>query len=113
MRGNWWYCPDAPGGQKKLATVGVLREIPVVKVLHADKSKRIVLPNPVKPMSAWVPVLVTEKEVRLVAYEPPEGPSLAKGKVVMGKDGWPVWAGEMVMDPVQALNQDREEDDHA
>jgi hypothetical protein len=92
---------------------GVLREIPVVKVLYADKSKRIVLPNPVKPMSAWVPVLVTEKEVRLVAYESPKGPCLAKGKVVIGKDGWPVWKGEMVMDPVQALNQDREEDDHA
>jgi hypothetical protein len=88
----------------------VLREIPVMKVLHADKSKRIVLPSPVKPLSAWVPVLVTEKEIRLIAYEPPKSPALAKGKVVMGKNGWPVWEGEMVMDPVLALNQDRSED---
>ena len=87
-----------------------LREIPAVKVLHADRSKRIVLPSPAKPLSAWVPVLVTEKEIRLVAYEPPKRPSLARGKVVMGKDGWPVWQGEMVMDPVLALNQDRAED---
>ena len=85
----------------------VLREIPAVKVLHADKSKRIVLPSPDKPLLAWMPVLVTEKEIRLIAYEAPEKPSLAKGKVVMGKDGWPVWEGEMVMDPVTALNHDR------
>ena len=34
----------------------------------------------------------------------------AKGRVVIGKDGWAVWQGEMVMDPVKALNADREED---
>jgi hypothetical protein len=28
----------------------------------------------------------------------------------MGKDGWPVWQGGMVMDLVKALNADREED---
>ena len=90
-----------------------MREIPVVKVLHADKSKRIVLPSPVRPFSAWVPVLVTEKEIRLIAYEPPTQPRLAKGRVVVGKDGWPVWEGEMVMDPVEALKQDRQEDSNA
>jgi hypothetical protein len=81
-----------------------------MKVLRADESKRIVLPSPAKPHSAWVPVLVTEKEIRLVAYEAPTEPDLAKGRVVMGKDGWPVWEGEMVMDPVAALNEDRKED---
>ena len=84
-----------------------------MKVLHADKGKRIVLPSPAKPNSIWVPVLVTEKEIRLIAYEPPKAPSLAKGRVVMGKDGWPVWEGEMVMDPVEALKQDRQEDSNA
>ena len=55
-------------------------------------------------------MLVTEKEIRLVAYEPHREPDLAKGWVVMGQDGWPVWEGEMVMDPVAALNEDRKED---
>jgi hypothetical protein len=53
---------------------------------------------------------VTEKGIRLIAYEPPKAPALAKGRVVMGKDGWPIWQGEIVMDPVEALNADREED---
>ena len=81
-----------------------------MKVLYADRSKRIVLPSPVQPHSAWVPVLVTEKEIRLIAYEPPKQAGLAKGRVMVGKDGWPVWEGEMVMDPVEALKQDRQED---
>ena len=81
-----------------------------MKVLHADKGKRIVLPSPAKPYSAWVPIMVTEKEIRLIAYEPPKAPPPAKGRVVKGKDGWPVWQGEIVMDPVKALNADREED---
>ena len=81
-----------------------------MKVLHADKGKRIVLPSPAKPHSTWVPILVTEKEIRLIAYEPPKAPPRVKGRVVMGKDGWPVWEGEMVMDPVEALNADRKED---
>jgi len=81
-----------------------------MKVLRADEPKRIVLPSPAKPHSAWVPVLVTEKEIRLVAYEPHREPGLAKGRVVVGKEGWPVWEGEMVMDPVAALNEDRKED---
>jgi hypothetical protein len=84
-----------------------------MKVLHADKGKRIVLPSPAKPNSLWVPVLVTEKEIRLIAYEPPKVPTPAKGRVVAGKDGWPVWEGEMVMDPVEALNADRLEDANA
>ena len=88
-------------------------KLPSMKVLHADKGKRIVLPSPVKPNSAWVPILVTEKEIRLIAYEPPKAPAPAKGRVVMGKDGWPVWQGEMVMDPLKALNADREEDTSA
>jgi hypothetical protein len=84
-----------------------------MKVLHADKGKRIVLPSPAKPNSLWVPVLVTEKEIRLIAYEPPKAPTPAKGRVVAGKDGWPVWEGEMVMDPMEALNADRLEDANA
>jgi hypothetical protein len=84
-----------------------------MKVLHADKGKRIVLPSPAKPNSLWVPVLVTEKEIRLIAYEPPKAPTPAKGRVVAGKDGWPVWEGEMVMDPVEALNADRLQDANA
>ena len=53
-----------------------------MKVLHADSSKRIVLPSPVKPHSAWVPVLVTEKEIHLVAFEPPkEPPRMTKEEV--------------------------------
>jgi hypothetical protein len=87
-----------------------IREIPVVRVLHADASKRIVLPGPVRPYSAWLPILVSEKEIRLVAYEPPKESSRAKGRVVIGTDGLAVWEGEMVMDPVKALNQAREED---
>jgi len=81
-----------------------------MKVLHADKWKRIVLPSPAKSNSAWVPILVTEKEIHLIAYETPKVPAPAKGRVVMGKDGWPVWQGELVMDPVKALNADRKED---
>lgn len=81
-----------------------------MKVLHADRAKRIVLPSPAKPNSAWVAVLATEKEIRLIAYEPRAEVELAKGRVVMGKDGWPVWDGEMVVDPVMALNADRSED---
>ncbi len=61
-----------------------IREIPVVKVLHADASKRIVLPSPVRPHSAWVPILVSEKEIRLIAYEPPTETRRAKGRVVIG-----------------------------
>jgi hypothetical protein len=96
---------STPGRAEELANAWLIREIPVVKVLHADSSKRIVLPSPVKPLSAWVPVLVTEKEIRLIAYEPPKKPAFAKGRVVMGKDGWLVWEGEMVMDPVAALDE--------
>lgn len=81
-----------------------------MKVLHANKRKRIVLPSPAKPNSVWVPMLVTEKEIHLIAYEPPKAPVPAKGRVVMGKDGWTVWQGEMIMDPVKALNADREDD---
>ena len=81
-----------------------------MKVLRADNGRRIVLPSPAKPNSAWVPIRVTEKEIRLIAYEPPRAPAPAKGRVVMGKDGWPVWQGEMIMDPVKALNTDREDD---
>ena len=53
-------------------------KLPSMKVLHADKGKRIVLPSPAKPNSAWVPILVTEKEIRLIAYEPPKAPAPAK-----------------------------------
>lgn len=81
-----------------------------MKVLYADASKRIMLPSPIRPHSAWVPILVSEKEIRLIAYEPPEESSRARGRVVIGTDGMAVWAGEMVMDPVKALNQAREED---
>jgi hypothetical protein len=81
-----------------------------MKVLRADNGRRIVLPSPAKPNSAWVPIRVTEKEIRLIAYESPKATLPAKGRVVMGKDGWPVWQGEMIMDPVKALNTDREDD---
>jgi hypothetical protein len=85
-------------------------DISVMKVLHADSSKRIVLPSPARPNSAWVPVLVTEKEIHLVAYEPPEQGPYAKGRVVKDEDGRLVWDGEVVMDPVEAVNKAREED---
>ena len=109
---RWENCraKDSPKGPKGLAFHERIREIPVVKVLHADGSKRIVLPSPVRPHSVWVPILVSEKEIRLIAYEPPKESSRAKGRVVIGKDGLAVWEGEMVMDPVKALNQAREED---
>ena len=81
-----------------------------MKVLYADASKRIVLPGPVRPHSAWLPISVSEKEIRLIAYEPPKEPIRARGRVVIGTDGLAVWDGEMVMDPVKALNQAREED---
>lgn len=84
-----------------------------MKILHADKSDRIVLPGDAKRTRAWVPLLVTEKELRLVAYEPPKTPPRAKGRVVKGPHGWPVWEGEMVMDPVEAINVARAEDEHA
>jgi hypothetical protein len=84
-----------------------------MKPIWADAKKRIRLPKPAKPNSGWVPVLVTEKEMRFVAYEEPSRPRRAKGRVVKGKDGWPVWKGEMAMDPVEALNADRQEDANA
>jgi len=59
------------------------------KPIWADDKKRIRLPKPAKPNSGWIP---------------------AKGRVVKGKDGWLVWKGELVMDPVAALNADRQED---
>jgi hypothetical protein len=43
---------------------------------------------------------------RLVKAEP----APAKGRVVKGPDGWLVWQGEVKMDPVEALNADRQED---
>jgi hypothetical protein len=52
-------------------------KLPSMKVLHADKGKRIVLPSPAKPNSAWVPIMVTEKEIHLIAYEPPKVPAMA------------------------------------
>jgi len=81
-----------------------------LKPIWADAKKRIRLPKPAKPNSGWVPVLVTEKEMRFIAYEGPSRPGTAKGRVVQGKDGWPVWKGELVIDPVEALNEDRQED---
>lgn len=82
-------------------------------MLHADKSDRIVLPGEAKQTRIWVPLVVNAKELRLVAYEPPAMSPRAKGRVVKGPDGWPVWEGEMVMDPVAAVNEARAEDDHA
>ena len=90
-----------------------LWEVPTVnamKPIWADDKKRIRLPKLAKPNTGWIPVLVTDKEMRFVAYEGPQPPSRAKGRVVKGKDGWPVWKGELVMDPVAALNADRLED---
>ena len=84
--------------------------MPSFKPIWADQKKRITLPAPVKPGSAWVPIVVTEKELRFVAYEPPKERGTAKGKVVIGKDGFAVWEGELAMDPVEALNQARKED---
>ena len=80
------------------------------KPIWADDKKRIRLPKPAKPHSGWIPVLVTDKEMRFVAYEGPRPPSPAKGRVVKGKDGWPVWRGELVMDPIAALHAGRQED---
>jgi hypothetical protein len=54
--------------------------------------------------------LITDKEMRFVAYEGPRPSPPAKGRVVKGKDGWLVWKGELVMDPIAALNADRAED---
>jgi len=88
-------------------------EIPTVKALKpiwADDKKRIRLPKPAKPNSGWIPVLVSHKELRFIAYEGPRPRPPAKGRVVVGKEGWPVWEGELLMDPVAALNADREED---
>jgi len=48
--------------------------------------------------------------MRFVAYEGPRPHPPAKGRVVKGKDGWLVWKGELMMDPVAALNADRQED---
>ena len=53
---------------------------------------------------------MTEQLRYRIDRNPPKAPTPAKGRVVMGKDGWPVWRGELVMDPVKALNADREED---
>ena len=74
------------------------------KPIWADDKKRIRLPKPAKANSGWVPVLVTEKEMRFVACEGPRQPPPAKGRVLQGKDGWPVWKGELVMDPIEALS---------
>jgi len=74
------------------------------KPIWADDKKRIRLPKPAKPNSGWIPVLITDKEMRFVAY---------KGRVVKGKDGWLVWKGELVMDAIAALNADRAEDANA
>lgn len=85
------------------------------KPIWADEKQRLRLPKPAKPHSGWVPVLVSESEMRFVAYEgkEPIESSRAEGRVVIGKDGWPVWEGELIMDPVEALNADRLEDSHA
>ena len=84
-----------------------------LKPTWADDKKRIRLPNPAKPNSGWIPVVISEKEMRFVAYEGPSKQKPAKGRVVQGKDGWLVWEGELVMDPVMALNADRGEDANA
>jgi hypothetical protein len=81
-----------------------------LKPIWADDKKRIRLPKPAKPNSGWVPVLVSEKEMRFVAYEGPPEAAYAKGRVLKGKHGWLVWEGEMAMDPVAALNAARKED---
>jgi hypothetical protein len=65
-------------GLKDLPMVLAYGKLPSMRVLHADKGKRIVLSSPAKPNSAWVPILVTEKEIRLIAYEPPKAPAPAK-----------------------------------
>ena len=98
------------GDPKAVAVWGGMWEIPVMKTLRADSSKRIVLPSPVKPHSVWVPVMVTEKEIRLIAYEEPKEPPRAKGRIIINSDGRKVWEGEMVMEPVDAVNLCREED---
>jgi transposase len=65
-------------GLKDLPMVLAYGKLPSMRVLHADKGKRIVLSSPAKPNSAWVPILVTEKGIRLIAYEPPKAPAPAK-----------------------------------
>jgi len=90
-----------------------LWEIPTMnsaKPIWADEKKRIRLPKPAKPNSGWVPILISEKEMRFVAYEAPRPPSTTKGRVVKGPDGWLVWKGELINDPVAALNADRQDD---
>jgi hypothetical protein len=47
-----------------------------VKPIFADAKKRLTLPAPVKPNSAWVPVLVTESEMHFIRYEGPKAPDL-------------------------------------
>ena len=83
-----------------------------MKVLHADEHNRVVLPGDSKRTRDWVPLVATEKEFHMVAYEPATT-RCANGRVVKGPNGWPVWEGEMVMDPVAAVNAAREEDDLA
>jgi hypothetical protein len=83
-----------------------------LKPIWADNERRIRLPWPAKRNSGWIPVLATEREMRFIAYEKPASPPRAKGRVIMGKHGWLVWKGELISDPVVALNTDRQEDAH-
>ena len=39
------------------------------KPIFTDEKCRLMLPKPVRPRSGWIPVLVSEKELRFVAYE--------------------------------------------
>ena len=39
------------------------------KPIFTDEKRRMMLPKPVRPHSGWVPVLISEKELRFVAYE--------------------------------------------
>lgn len=81
-----------------------------MKVLHVDQNGRIVIPGEAKKTKAWVPLVVSTEELHLVAWKPPKEVPQAVGKVVIGPDGWPVWDGEMCINPVEALNAARQED---
>ena len=66
-------------GYLVLEWVGIVWDNPTVKhtkPIFADEKRRLTLPAPAAPNSGWVPVLVTEKELRFIRYDGPKTPDL-------------------------------------
>jgi hypothetical protein len=80
-------------------------------IVTADDRRRVTLPKSVKPGDVFDVEPDGEGRFKLTTMKKVSQVSrYAKGKMVMGPDGWLVWDGELVMDPVEALRQCRAEE---